>query len=101
MTVIIAGPVYVAPGSRARLLAGLRVVVEEARRYPGCLDVSISPDPLEPGRVNIFEHWSSQEVLDAWRAISPRPTEEVPLEDDQVRKHVVARSGHPFEEPSS
>jgi quinol monooxygenase YgiN len=97
MTVIIAGPVFVEPADRDRVVAGLRVVVEAARRYPGCLDVSISPDPVDPGRVNIFEHWETQEILDAWRAIAPPPTSSAELTADRVRKHVVSRTGHPFE----
>ncbi|MFJ1768333.1 putative quinol monooxygenase [Amycolatopsis sp. NPDC088138] len=97
MTVIIAGPVFVEPADRDRVVAGLRVVVEAARQHPGCLDVSISPDPVDPGRVNIFEHWETQEILDAWRAIAPPPTSSAELTEDRVRKHVVARTGHPFE----
>ena len=96
MTVIVAGKVYVEPGERDRLIEGHRVVVERAREHPGCLDVSISPDPVEPGRVNIFEHWESAATLDAWRAISPRPTGSVELKDVQVFKHEVSRSGPPF-----
>ncbi len=96
MTVIIAGPVYVEPADRDRFVDGHRIVVEQARRHPGCLDVSISPDPVEPGRVNIFEYWESAEVLDAWRAKAPRPTVRLPFEDGGVRKHVVTRTSGPF-----
>lgn len=96
MTVIVAGPVFVEPTDRDRVVAGLRVVVEAARRYPGCLDVSISPDPLDPGRVNIFEHWETPEILDAWRAIAPPPTFPAEIKEDRVRKHVVTRSGPAF-----
>jgi quinol monooxygenase YgiN len=96
-TVIVAGPVFVEAADRDRVVAGLRIVVEAARRHPGCLDLSISPDPVDPGRVNIFEHWESQEILDSWRAVAPPPTSSAEVEEDRVRKHVVARSGHPFE----
>jgi quinol monooxygenase YgiN len=61
MTVIIAGPVYVDPADRDRLVEGLRVVVERARQHPGCRDLSVSPDSLDAGRVNLFECWESQE----------------------------------------
>jgi quinol monooxygenase YgiN len=42
-------------------------IVEEARRAIGCLDVAISADLLDPGRVNIFERWESQTALEAFR----------------------------------
>ncbi|MEY8041729.1 putative quinol monooxygenase [Saccharopolyspora cebuensis] len=96
MALIIAGKVYVDPSERDRFVAGHQDLVEQARRYPGCLDLSISPDPTEPGRVNIFEHWESQEALDAWRAIAPAPSGSVAIADDHVRKHEISRSGHPF-----
>jgi quinol monooxygenase YgiN len=98
MTVIIAGPVYVDPADRDRLVDGFRVVVERARAHPGCLDVSISPDSVDPGRVNILEHWESEEVLDAWRAVAPAPKAAGPAEAGGVRKHVVAWTGGPFDQ---
>ncbi|MBE1493000.1 quinol monooxygenase YgiN [Amycolatopsis lexingtonensis] len=97
MTVIIAGPVHVAPADRDRFVRGHQRIVEEARRHPGCLDVSISPDPVEPGRVNIFEYWESEEVLAEWRASAPPPSVRLPFEGGGVRKHVIARTGGPFD----
>lgn len=97
MSVIVAGSVQVDPADRARGIEGLRVVVEAARAFPGCLDVSISPDPIDPGRVNIFEHFESAELLDQWRAIAPAPSVRVELLEDRVRKHHVSRSGPAFD----
>lgn len=96
MTVIIAGKVYVDPDKRARLVEGLRVVVEQARAYPGCLDVAISPDPVEPGRVNIFECWETAEVLERWRAIAPRPAGRVRITDNQVYRYDAGDARPPF-----
>ncbi|PRX45988.1 quinol monooxygenase YgiN [Prauserella shujinwangii] len=97
MQVIVAGAVHVAPENRDRFVAGHRQLVERARAYPGCLDLSISADPLEASRVNIFEHWESQEVLDAWRASAPSPSVRIDLEDGHMAKHEIARSGPPFD----
>ncbi|HEY3482529.1 MAG TPA: antibiotic biosynthesis monooxygenase family protein [Streptomyces sp.] len=96
MTVIIAGPVYVEPADRDRFVEGHQVIVEAARRHPGCFDVAISADPVEADRVNLFEYWESEEVLTAWRASAPAPTVRIPIRDGRVRKHVIARSGDPF-----
>ncbi|MFG2888549.1 putative quinol monooxygenase [Streptomyces sp. NPDC048248] len=97
MTVIVAGKAYVDPGDRDRAVEGFYDLVKQCRRQPGCLDVSISPDPVEAGRVNIFEYWESQQTLDAWRAIAPRPSVSVEMKDIQVLKHEISRSGPPFD----
>ncbi|MFG7940369.1 putative quinol monooxygenase [Streptomyces cacaoi] len=97
MTVIVAGKVYVDPEDRDRFIEGHHPIVEAARSHPGCLDLSIAPDPIEPGRVNNFEYWESQEALDAFRATAPRPSVSVEIKKDQVLKHVVSYTGPPFE----
>jgi quinol monooxygenase YgiN len=97
MTVIIAGKVYVDADQRERFIEGYRKLVEQARAYPGCLDVSISPDPVEPDRVNMFECWESAEVLAKWRAIAPRPTGRVKFRDAQVHKYDAGDARPPFD----
>ncbi|MFD8517067.1 putative quinol monooxygenase [Streptomyces antimycoticus] len=97
VTVIVAGKLYVDPKDRDRFIDGLRPIVEAAHSHPGCLDLSISPDPIEPGRVNNFEYWESQEALDSFRAVVPRPSVSVEVKDDQVLKHDIAHTGPPFD----
>jgi quinol monooxygenase YgiN len=97
MTVIVAGKVFVDPEARDRCIEAHRGIVEAARAYPGCIDVAISPDAVDPGRVNVFEHFESKEALDAWRAIAPRPAASFDFKDVQVVKHVIAASGPPFD----
>lgn len=97
MSVIVAGRLYVDPKDRDRFVEGHRPIVEAARSYPGCLDLSISPDPVEAGRVNNFEYWDSQEALEAIRAVAPRPSVSVDIEDGQVFKHEISHTGPPFD----
>lgn len=97
MTVIIAGRMYVDPADRDRFVEGYRVLVERARAYPGCLDLSISPDSVEPGRVNMFECWESAEVLEKWRARAPRPKATVKAQDLQVSKYDAGDARPPFD----
>ncbi|MDA2804180.1 putative quinol monooxygenase [Nocardiopsis suaedae] len=97
MTVIVAGKVYVDPAERDRFLEGVDGIVRAGRRAPGCLDLSISPDPTDPARVNIYEYWESHEALEAWRAVSPAPSTSVGITGDEVLKHVVSSSGPPFD----
>jgi quinol monooxygenase YgiN len=94
---IIAGPVYIDPNGRDQFVEGHREIVEQARIYPGCLDLAITCDTVDPGRVNIFEMWESEEQLDTWRGVAPRPTGSMPaIVRDEVEKHQVSASGPPF-----
>ena len=48
-----------------------RTIVEQAREADGCLDIAISADLVDPGRINIYERWSSQQTLDTFRRTGP------------------------------
>ena len=69
--VIVAGHITVEPQQRESYLAGCVSVVERARGAAGCLDFAITADPIDPGRVNVFERWESQEALEAFRGSGP------------------------------
>ncbi len=69
--VIVAGHVTVQPQQRESYLAGSVIIVEQARKEVGCLDVAITADLVDPGRVNIFERWESQAALEAFRSSGP------------------------------
>jgi quinol monooxygenase YgiN len=69
--VIVAGHLVVAPDQRESYLADCVAVVEQARRAPGCLDFFISGDLLNPGRINIFERWTSPAAVEAFRGSGP------------------------------
>ena len=69
--VIVAGPVTVEPRQRGSYLAGCVSIVEHARGAAGCLDVAVTADLIDPGRVNIFERWESQAALETFRSSAP------------------------------
>jgi quinol monooxygenase YgiN len=69
--VIVAGHLVVDPDERAAYVEGCREVVERARRADGCLDFVIAADPVDPGRVNVYERWESQEAVEAFRGDGP------------------------------
>ncbi|WP_241485105.1 putative quinol monooxygenase [Nocardiopsis potens] len=94
---IVAGRVYVDPRDRERFVEEHRGTIEAARNAPGCLDMAISPDPVDPARVNIFEHFETAEALEYWRATAPVPEGAVAIEKDQVLKHEISASGPPFD----
>ena len=94
---IIAGKLYVAPDMRDEFVAGHTDLVKRARgQAAGCLDLAISADPVENGRVNMVEIWESQEHLDAWRAVANPPAQITEFLGGDVQKHIVSESGPAF-----
>ena len=69
--VIVAGHLIVDPADRDSYLAGCVPVVEQARSAPGCLDFALSADLVDPGRINVFERWETQEAVEAFRGSGP------------------------------
>ncbi|GAB3945671.1 hypothetical protein GCM10029976_071830 [Kribbella albertanoniae] len=97
MTVIVAGSVWVDPAARDQYVDAHQVIVRAARAYPGCLDGAISADPIDPGRINIYEYWDSEATLNTWRAIAPRPGPTgTTIKSQNVFLHEVSASGPPF-----
>ncbi|MEJ2864938.1 putative quinol monooxygenase [Actinomycetospora flava] len=70
---IIAGHVRVDPERRDALVAEFADLVRRARAAPGCLDVAITADSVDPGRINNVERWASQADLDHWRSVAQAP----------------------------
>lgn len=61
--VIVSGWIDFAPEHREQALGHFSAVVAESRQEPGCLDYVFCPDPDDPGRVRVFEHWDSDASL--------------------------------------
>jgi quinol monooxygenase YgiN len=65
-TVIIIGGMFeVDPDDRERFLTSRHDRMRASRAEPGCLEYTLSADPVDPSRVVLFERWASQEALDA------------------------------------
>jgi quinol monooxygenase YgiN len=93
---IIAGHAEVDAADRDRYVHAHRDLVRRARQAPGCLDVAITADPLDPARVNILERWTSQEDLDAWRAVADAPDTGIALGHVDVMLYVISDVRPPF-----
>ena len=68
---IVAGHLIVDPADRDSFVTDCSTAVEQARRAPGCLDFAVSPDTLDPARVNVFERWDSETELLDFRGSGP------------------------------
>jgi quinol monooxygenase YgiN len=88
--IIVAGALTVDPDGRDAYLEGCVRVVEAARRAQGCLDFALSPDLLEPGRINVYERWSSDEDLQRFRGSGPDSGQLAALLDIDVKEYAVA-----------
>ena len=91
--IIVAGSLDVEPSSRQAYLDGCREVVEMAREAPGCLDYALSADLLDPGRINVFEHWDSVEALTRFRGSGPPGNQLAQLREIRVAEYEVVADG--------
>lgn len=88
--IVVAGALTVDPDARDPYLRGCAEVVAVAREAQGCLDFALSPDLLEPGRINVFERWESLEDLHRFRGSGPDDGQRTALIDVQVGEWTVA-----------
>jgi quinol monooxygenase YgiN len=91
--IIVAGALSVDPERRDAYLEGCVSVVEAARRADGCLDFSLSSDLLEPGRINVYERWSSGEDLQRFRGSGPDAGQLTELLEIDVKEYAVVERG--------
>jgi quinol monooxygenase YgiN len=87
---IIAGWLRVHPEVRPDYLAGCVAVVAQARTAPGCLDFSLTADLLDPGRINVYERWESDEQLNAFRGSGPDTGQAAQVRDAEVRRYRIS-----------
>ena len=92
---IIAGKLYVPPHERDRWVVAHNEITRTTRSQPGCLDLCLPADPLEEGRINLFEQWGSEAAPQAWRAAANPPPKPQIL-GASIYKHHVSSSGPPF-----
>jgi len=71
MPIIVAGNLKIKKGCRAEFINGSTGAIIQARKAEGCNDFAVSEDPIDENRVNIFEKWSSREVLEKFRGSGP------------------------------
>jgi len=88
--VIVAGHLEVEPRNRAAYLDKCTTVVTQARSAPGCLDFALSADIVDPGRINIFERWESQEAVEAFRGSGPSEEQGTAMLSAEVAEYDVA-----------
>jgi quinol monooxygenase YgiN len=90
--IIVAGHLTVAPKQRAMFLADALAVIAAARAAPGCIDFHLTADPINPARINIFEHWDSTDAVEAFRGTGPSSEQQATILAADVHQHTIAAS---------
>jgi quinol monooxygenase YgiN len=92
--IIIAGYTLTEAHKRDAAVEAFANMVERARKYDGCLDLSITADSVDPERVNLFECWRDQQSLNAWRKVAKAPR--VKRRETCVKLYRSDRAEEPF-----
>jgi len=93
---IVAGYFDVDPGRRAEFIEERVESIRTSRGEDGCIAYAFSPDPLEPGRVLLFERWETKEALAAHLAglqSTPRPPSDIEILGVEVLQYEISAVG--------
>lgn len=63
--IVVGGTFEVNPAEREAFIAERVSMIRRSRAEPGCEEYTFAADPVEPGRVVLFERWTDQAALDA------------------------------------
>lgn len=94
--IIIAGYLLVDEAHRDRYVDAHRDLVDRARAFDGCIDLSISADTVDPRRVNNFEVWRDSEVLGSWRGQAGVPDHGIELHGGAMKRYDAIDGGPLF-----
>jgi quinol monooxygenase YgiN len=94
--IIIAGYTLTEAHKRDAAVEAFANMVEQARKYDGCLDFSMSADSVAPDRVNLFECWRDQQSLDAWRKVANPPKMKIKRRETYVKLYRSDKAEEPF-----
>ncbi|KMO75340.1 antibiotic biosynthesis monooxygenase [Mycobacterium sp. BK558] len=87
--IIVAGHLMVDPADRESYLAGCATVVRQARAAPGCRDFAICADPVDPGRINVYEQWESPAAVEEFRGSGPSDEQRGAIRSGSVSEYRI------------
>lgn len=90
--IIVSGNIYLKPGKREEFIQKSIESIDLARKTKGCKDFSVSPDPLDINRVNIYEAWDTREQLDKFRASGPEDDSFLLIESINVKEYEISNN---------
>ena len=94
--IIVAGTFEVDPAEREAFLLSRDEGVRRSRAEPGCMAYVFAADPVEPGRVILFERWESKDALRTHLAgiqsAGPQPSS-VAVRSAEVQQYEISAVG--------
>jgi quinol monooxygenase YgiN len=94
--IIVAGTFEVDPAERDAFLQSREEGMRRSRSEPGCIAYVFSADPVEPGRVVLFERWESKDALRdhlaAAQAAGPQPSG-VAMRSAEIQQYEISAVG--------
>ena len=92
---IVAGHFDVDPARRDEFIRGREDAMRASRGEPGCIVYAFTADPIEPGRVLLFERWESKEALGTHlEVLGSRPTpSDVEILGAEVQQYEISAVG--------
>lgn len=93
--IIIAGRLQVDRDARDTYVADCVSVVEQARAAKGCLDFAITADPVDPGRINVYERWETDADVEAFRGSGPDDEQTAQILEADVKKYRISGTEEP------
>ena len=67
-------------------------VDRKRRPFFDLIDFHLSADPIEPGRINVFERWKSVEAVEAFRGSGPSEDQQAVIIEAKVLQYETAGS---------
>lgn len=96
---IVAGHFDVDPSERDAFIRGREEGMRRSRAEPGCITYVFSADPIEPGRVHLYERWESKDALAAHLAAmrtAPKPESPPPpvkVLASEIQQYEISAAG--------
>ncbi len=94
--IIVAGYFIVDPDQREEFLRSRADLMRASRSEAGCITYAFSPDPLDPGRVLLFERWETKAALAVHLAAlrrEPGLEDGVEVREAEVQQYEISAIG--------
>ncbi len=89
MAIIVAGKLKLKLGKRDEFIDKSLEAILQARKLDSCEDFSVSADPIDKNRVNVFEKWKSRNSLDEFRNSGPDNDSFALIESFDVKEYEI------------
>ena len=93
---IVAGHFDVDPARRDEFIRDREELMRASRGEPGCITYAFSGDPIEAGRVLLFERWESKGALATHLEVlrsGPRPASDIQILGAEVQQYEISEVG--------